>query len=105
MNDTDNYTCVAADKYWQNAVKELDQFLYRQIHDKDKFTNFAVADRDQVEKLVGHINTIFMVLEEKASISTNWDQAATTYTFSFNELGEDNPIKTINLNENATMNR
>ena len=105
MNVKDRHTCQAADEYWQMCVKKIDQFLDRAIkyYNKHGKSTFESTDRDQLDQLIGYLNTIAMLIQKWGGVTTNWDQATLSYTDSFNKLGDNNPMNQENANDNVTM--
>ena len=105
MNKKDQYKCVAANEYWQMCVKKIDQFLDRaiQYYNKHGQTTKEVADFDQLDQLVGYVNTISMLLQKWSGTEVSWDQAAIRVADSFNKLGDNNPMNQENMADNVTM--
>lgn len=101
MNNTDQVKVRFADGYYQSAIKWIDDFLM-----KYKATTpdspgaggaqvFQAADgRDDLDRVMGAINTIVMKVEDRVGIITNWDQgsptAATARIKSYVPVNDDN---------------
>lgn len=107
MNDTDQYKCIAPNKYWTLTVKKIDQFLDRQYKGRERMggTIFPPADKDQMDELIGLLNTLAMVMHDASGTGVNWDQQAVTDSTynTYNDLGDDNPINQENVSDNTIM--
>ena len=84
MNKTDRVTVQYADAYYQSAIKWIDGFLMKwkstsETPGEGGARAFTAAEgRDDLERVIGALNTIAMKIEDRVGIITNWDQGSPT---------------------------
>lgn len=75
MKKTDEIILRYSNQYWQSCAKYLDDFLTKY----SKFTYAEANDRTYLDKAVGCLMTIFMILEDVCGLTTNWNQGTVDF--------------------------